>query len=96
MSDMARRPRGGWQVGHRRFGQERPVADVDDPAPDVYTVARQGHQFIVRHYPSAVATTPCCVVTAAAKPGQSDVDVLAAVSRHCDRKHQREAQRDDA
>lgn len=91
MGDMAPRPRGGWQVGTRLFKQQRD-ADADrtaeDPAPDVYQVIRADGRFIVKHFPTADATTPCCVVCVTPKPGESDIAALARAGRHCDRKHE--------
>jgi hypothetical protein len=89
--DLTPRPRGGWQVGTRLLRQQRALVSESaqtDPAPDVYAVSREGASYTVRHYPSREASRPCCVVAVTVKPGQSEIEALAAVARHCERKHE--------
>jgi hypothetical protein len=91
MGDLASRPRGGWQIGTRLLrGQRATAAEAarEDPAPDVYAVSRDGARYTVRHYPSLEASRPCCVVAVTVKAGQSEIEALAAVARHCERKHE--------
>jgi hypothetical protein len=90
MSDMAPRPRGGWQVGNRLFRQQAALeARVKDLAPDVYGVTRVAGGFVVRHYSTSMAKQPCCEVAITPRPGESDVDALARASMQCDRRHLR-------
>jgi len=90
MGDMTRRPRGGWQLGTRL--SRRPASHVpagtEDLSPDCYAVERVGLEFIVRHYPSVAAKTPCCVVRVVPKPGETESAALARSGRHCDAKHE--------
>ena len=92
MTDLAKRPKGGWQVGTHLSGLGRggPVwlQGKADPAPDVCTVTRQpGGRFLVKHYPSADAADPCCVLELVQRPGETDIDTLARGDRFVERKH---------
>jgi hypothetical protein len=81
VTDLAKRPRGGWQIGtHRRDGRASPspwTAEHPDPAPDCYTVYRAANGvFVVHHYLTPTAREPCCVVELIPRDGESDVDTL--------------------
>jgi hypothetical protein len=63
MGDLAPRPRGGWQVGthlSRMARDQQARAAADDPAPDVYTVKRDGDHIRIGHFTSVLAKKECC------------------------------------
>jgi hypothetical protein len=79
MGDMAPRPRGGWQTGSRRrqkSAEEIEQSIANDPAPDCWSVKRENGIFVVKHYLSQAAETPCCIYKVKPREGQSDVDAL--------------------
>ena len=81
MSDLAPRPRGGWQVG-THFSSARPRgpwnADHPDPSPDCYGVEWLENRSVVRirHYRTQDDDRPCCVRDVTRRPGESDLDML--------------------
>lgn len=78
MTDLAPRPRGGWQVGSsvRRTSPGPWTVAHPDPCPDMYGVERKDGTLIVRHYRHIDAKEPCCVVTVTPAPGESDIEAL--------------------
>ena len=79
MSDLAPRPRGGWQVG-THFGKRdsrEPISSVD--CPDVYAVTWNVDRSAVRirRYRTADAEEPCCVRDVTRRAGESDGEMLA-------------------
>jgi hypothetical protein len=76
-SDLAPRPRGGWQVGTslRRHRLLTPEWMRDS---DCYTVAPLDgrHVFSVRHFPDYETTRSCCHVKVTVRSGESDTDAL--------------------
>jgi hypothetical protein len=79
MSDLAPRPRGGWQVG-THFGkrdQREPIYSVD--CPDVYGVEWLQDRSIlrIRHFTHPDDETPCCIREVTRRAGESDGEMLA-------------------
>jgi hypothetical protein len=77
---MAPRPRGGWQVGTSFARTQRAIAEyqLDDPAPDVYTVQRlAGGDWRVTHYRHRDDRQACCVREVTPRPGESEIETLA-------------------
>lgn len=74
MSDLAPRPRGGWQVGSH-FGKW----DHRAPSLDCYGVEWRDARTIVRirHYREYDDAQPCCVRDVTRRPGESDLEMLA-------------------
>lgn len=56
MGDLAKRPRGGWQVGGRI--RRREVLPEHDQ--DVFSVEWKGDKARVTHFDSRTSTTACC------------------------------------
>jgi hypothetical protein len=98
MSDLAKRPRGGWQVGNfrrQRGANFGPYSDQNpDPAPDVVSVKRlPGGQFIVTHYPHVDAEKPCChAVHVRTRSGEDEAATLMRADQMIDRQHGRKAE----
>jgi hypothetical protein len=77
------------------FGRRREAATLFevDPAPDVYTVHRDGDHFTVAHYRSLNATGPCCVETVTIierdheDAAGADVAALTRANRAIERRH---------
>jgi hypothetical protein len=94
VADLAKRPRGGWQVGNFRRERGRnfgPYSDANpDPAPDVVSVKRlNGGQFIVTHYPHVDATKPCCrPVHVRTRTGEDEAATLARADQMIDQQHE--------
>jgi hypothetical protein len=90
MTDLAPRPRGGWQVGGMRFrGEGGREAKPDEP-PDCYDHPKWNvdGSCAVSHYPDDNdATPPCCRLLVTRVAGESDIEVLTRVMLLCDRKH---------
>lgn len=83
MSDLAPRPRGGWQVG-THFGRDRdrrgPYGpDHPDPSPDCYGVAWNADRskVSIRHFTHPDDDTPCCIREVTRRVGESDAEMLA-------------------
>lgn len=91
MTDMAPRPRGGWQVGSPIARLGRVAAGLEgrgNLAPDCYSVHRAtSGWFIVKHYPTGQARQACCVVEVQPEAGESDSDALARAWRSCEAQH---------
>ena len=92
MGDLAKRPRGGWQVGTHLFGRNKQSLYNEahpDPAPDVVAVKRlPDGQFIVAHYPNADAEKPCCrPVHVRTRAGEDEVATLARADQMIEQQH---------
>ncbi len=61
------------------------------PDTDVFGVIRQSVQgatvFLVTHYRSRTAATPCCRVTITQQPDESDYDALRRAAQAIDAQH---------
>ena len=94
MGDLAKRPRGGWQVGNFRQKRGRnfgPYTDENpDPAPNVYSVHRTDDErsFTVRHFAHVDDEKPCCrAVKVTRREGEAAIDALTRAYLMVQRQH---------
>lgn len=80
MTDLAARPRGGWQVGARGVRELRGPwgPDHPDPSPDCYSVTWYGDRSraVIRHYRTPDDLAACCITEVTRQPGESDIEAL--------------------
>lgn len=93
MSDLAPRPRGGWQTGSAlRAAVPVEVLAGAESSPDCYTVEREaGGVFRVSHFPTAATRRACCTVLVTRREGETDGDALHRAYLLSDRQHQQGA-----